>query len=130
MTLVLDSSILMSLEKGRLDIKKRLKKLLEKHEGLPVISFVTYFEFLMGIKERTKENQEKALQFINNIGILKVRKETAEILANLKHSYDKKGITLPLADLLIASQAIENNMLLVTTDKDFKKIEELKKIIF
>jgi len=129
MTLVLDSSIIMSLEKGRLAIRKRLKELSEKYEGPPVITFITYFEFLVGIKGRTKENQEKALEFINNIGVLKVRKETAEILANLKHGYDKKGLTLPLADFLIASQVIENNMILVTTDKDFEKIDELKKII-
>jgi len=36
---------------------------------------------------------------------------------------------IPLADLIIASIAIENDMLLVTQDKDFKKIKELKKII-
>ena len=129
MTLVLDSSIVMSLEKGNLTIKKKLKELSEKYEGSPVITFVTYFEFLVGIKGRSKENQEKALGFINSMGVLKVRKETAEVLANLKHSYDKKGSTLPLADFLIASQVIEHNMLLVTSDKDFDKIKELKKII-
>ena len=47
----------------------------------------------------------------------------------MKYKYDKKGETLPLADFLIASQVIENNMLLVTADKDFDKIEELRKIV-
>ena len=38
-------------------------------------------------------------------------------------------MTLALADLLISSQVIENNLILVTMDKDFEKIESLKKII-
>ncbi|HLC36504.1 MAG TPA: PIN domain-containing protein [archaeon] len=31
--------------------------------------------------------------------------------------------------MLIASQAIENNLTLITKDKDFEKIEELQKIV-
>ena len=50
-------------------------------------------------------------------------------MADLKYKYEKKGIVVPLADLIIASIAIENNAVLVTSDKDFEKIEELKKII-
>ena len=126
---VLDSSILMNLEKGKTDFKKKISELSEKYDGEPVIAFMTYLEFLMGIKGRSKENQEKAMGFVNKFGILKVNKETAEILSELKYDLEKKGIALPLADLLIAAQVIENRMILVTTDKDFEKIEELKKII-
>lgn len=129
MTSVLDSSILMSIEKGNADIKKKLKELSEKHEGPPVIAFITYFEFLFGIQERSAKNREKALSFINEFGVLKINKETAQILSDLKYKYDEKGITLPLADFLIAAQVIENNMLLVTADKDFERIDELRKMV-
>lgn len=53
-------------------------------------------------------------------------KETAEILAKLRFKYEK---LLPLANLMIASQAIQYNMIVVTKDKDFENIEELNKII-
>jgi predicted nucleic acid-binding protein len=39
-----------------------------------------------------------------------------------------KGV-ISLADLIIASIVIEKGMILVTSDKDFEKIEELRKII-
>ena len=69
------------------------------------------------------------MEFIEKFPFLNIKKETARILSDLKYNYEKKGITLPLADLLIAAQTIENNMTLVTMDKGFERIEELKKII-
>jgi len=91
--------------------------------------FITYFEFLYGISERSPKNKEKALLFINKFGILRVNKETAEKLYEWKYKYDKDGTALSLADFLIASQVMENNMLLVTADKDFEKIKELRKVV-
>lgn len=129
MILVLDTSILINLEKGEKDTIKKIEELSKVHNSPAVITFVNYFEFLLGIKERNPKNKEKALSFINKFGVLKVNKETADTLSELKYKYDKKGFTLPLADFLITSQVIENNMLLVTKDKDFEKIGELKKVI-
>lgn len=129
MSLVLDTSILINLEKGDKNTIKKLKELSKINDTPAVITFISYFEFLLGIKERNPKNKEKALAFLNRFAILKVNRETVNILSELKYNYDKKGLTLPLADFLIASQVIENNMVLVTADKDFEKIEELKKIL-
>ncbi|MBI2142325.1 PIN domain-containing protein [Candidatus Woesearchaeota archaeon] len=46
-----------------------------------------------------------------------------------KYKYDKKGIILSLADLIIASQVKETNMTLVTKDKIFERIEEINKVL-
>ena len=64
--------------------------------------------------------------FINKFWVLNTTEETSKILSDLKFKYDKKGISISLADLIIASLAIENDMTLLTTDADFKRIEELK----
>jgi len=129
MVLVLDTSILISLEKRRKDIIKKIKEISSVHQEPAVITFISYFEFLFGIKDKNLKNEEKAIAFLNKFGVLKINRETARISADLKYKYNKKGFELSLSDLLIASQAIENNMTLVTTDKDFEQIEELKKII-
>ena len=50
-------------------------------------------------------------------------KNTADRLVELKQKYE-----LPLADLLIAAQVIENNGILITKDNDFDKIKEIEKI--
>ena len=66
---------------------------------------------------------------MNNFHIIQTSRKTAKILADIKSKYDKKGVTISLTDLIISCITIENNMVLVTKDKDFEKIENLKKII-
>ena len=67
--------------------------------------------------------------FINEFKCLKASSMTAQILAELKNKYEKKGITMGLADLIIASHTIEGNFVLVTNDKAFEKVDEINKII-
>ena len=129
MPLVLDTSILIDIERKK---EKTLKKLESFTKIYPVpakITFINHFEFLLGIKEKEPKNREKSISFLNNFIILNSSRITATILSDLKYMYDKKGINFSLTDLLIASLVIENNMILLTKDKDFEKIEELEKII-
>ncbi len=128
MTIILDTSILIGLEKNDRFVLSQLADIRKFHPMDPNIPFISYFEFISGLKNRKPHNVSKAIKFIEQFPFLKAQKETAKILADLKH-YETKGIMLPLADLLIAAQAIENNMTLVTLDKGFERIEELKKII-
>lgn len=81
----------------------------------------------MRVKVKPPKNAKAAVAFVRRFDILNTTERTSELLADLKSEYDRKGIALPLADLIIASLMIENDMVLVTKDKDFEKIEELKK---
>jgi len=129
MSLVFDTSILIDLERKKETTIKGLEDLSKTYPSPAKISFVNEFEFLWGIKDKNLKNKEKVISFLNNFVVLHTTSKTSKILVSLKHKYDKKGLALPLADLLIASLAIENNGVLVTKDKDFLKIEELKKVI-
>ncbi len=129
MTLVLDTSILIGIEKKDKSLIEKLRLLIGQHPSPAKITFVNYFEFLLGIKKRTPKNKETAVAFLNKFSVLQTTKTTAHILSDLKNKYDEKGTVLSLADLLIASLAVENNMTLATRDNDFSKIEELKKVI-
>jgi predicted nucleic acid-binding protein len=126
--LVLDSSVLVGIQKNDTEIKKRLQGLSEMHPEAPSITFINLFEYLIGLKFLTRRKDE-ALRLIQNFNILNTTDSTARMMSVLKFKYDKKGITLPLADLIIASLVIENRMILVTKDRDFEKIEELEKEI-
>ena len=130
MTLALDTSILIELERRNPIIIKKMKEFSTLYPLPPYIPFISYYEFLRGLKIKGLKDYEKKLAFLNKFNILKTSKKTAEILADLRIKYDKLGITLSLADFLIVSQVIENNLILVTLDKDFETIEELDKIIF
>ncbi len=129
MTIVFDTSILIRLEKKDKIIKDRISEITRIDSVPAVITFMSYFEFYHGLQAKSPKNKESALIFLNNFQCIRITKETAHILSGLKHAYDKKGKTFSLADLLIASQAVENNLTLVTTDKQFQEIDELKKII-
>jgi len=129
MSLVLDTSVLIAIQKKNGNIIKKLSELSKVYPLPPQLTFISYFEFLYGLKKRKPKRYDDALAFLNNFNVLHTTNNSAEILSELKLKYDGEGIVLSLADLMIASQVIENNLMLVTLDKDFKKISELKKII-
>ena len=129
MSLVIDTSVLISLEKGDKVTISSMEDLKKMHTSPPCITFINYFEFLHGIRERNPKNKSDALSFVELFEFLAITKRTAIILSDLKYKYEKLGVSFSLSDLLIASQTIENGMMLVTKDKHFQEIEELKKII-
>ena len=128
MSLILDTSILIDIEKGDNYTIRKLSELSKIYNAPVQITFITYYEFLMGLKIGKPNKYNELLNFINSFGVLKITKKTADILSDLKIKYDLKGISLSLADLLIASQVIENKQIMLTKDKDFERIEELNKI--
>ncbi len=128
MTLIFDSSILIDLEKGKKETISSLKELALRYPAPVFISFVSYFEFYFGILRRSPNNFNLAYGFLQKFPLLLPTKKTAEILGELRKKYNAQGKILPLADYLIASQAKEHNLTLVTRDKDFGMFEEIKVI--
>lgn len=129
MTLVFDTSILIDIERRDNKVLGKIKELSEIHPAPASITFINYSEFIHGLKIKSPKNKEKGLAFIELFHFLEPTKKTANILSDLKFKYEKLGKSFPLSDLLIASQTIENDMTLVTGDKTFQEIGELKKII-
>jgi len=125
MSLLLDTSILIRQQRGDAVIKKELELLSKRFPATPSITFINVFEYLIGISLWAKRKTEAA-RFLENFNIINTTEMTPEIMTSLKLNYDKKGSQFSLADLIIASLAIENNMVLVTSDEDFTNIEKLK----
>lgn len=126
MSLVFDTSILIAIERGDRKTINELKKLSRVHPLPAQIAFICYYEFLRGIKITKPKKYKELLEFIRNFNVLQTTNTTAEILCDLRIKYDSAGEMLSLADLLIASQTIENHLTLVTKDRHFKRIGELK----
>jgi len=129
MIITLDTSILIDLEKGRKQTIDGIQKLRLIYRDAPLLMFVPYLEFYLGILERQPKRFEKGYNFLQEMCFLRLTKRTAEIVAELKKKYDKKGFVLPVSNMLIAAQVKENNLLLVTKDKDFEQIDEIRKVI-
>ena len=130
MILVLDTSILIDLEKGHAETIDRLRDLAKQHPFPAQITFITQFEFLYGITERGSKNKAKALEFLSKFAVMNTTVHTAHTLAQLKQESEKKAKNMSLADLIIASLVIEKHFTLITRDRDFEKINELNKMIF
>lgn len=124
MSLVIDTSVLIDIEKGKKDILNKLTSLKNLYPSQAKISFISKFEFLIGLKNRSPKNKEKSSAFLDNFEVLHTTNLTINNLLILKEKYE-----FPLADLIIASQVIEKGDILVTKDKDFENIQELEKII-
>ena len=129
MTLLLDTSALIGIQRRDKDIVKKIDEIKKLHFRPACISFINYFEFYTGLIEKSAKNKQIMLDFINSFNCIKTSSITAKILAELKDKYEKKGIVIGLADLIIASHAKESNLVLLTRDKIFEKIEEIDKII-
>lgn len=130
MSLVFDTSILIAIERGEMEIINKLENLSRSYPSSPQLTFISFFEYLVGLKIRKNKSFQNNLIFLKKFNVLHTTDSSAEILSDLKIKYDKKGISLSLADLLSASIVIDNSLIFVTKDKDFEEIEELKKIIF
>ena len=130
MSLVFDTSILIAIERGDKEAILTLEKLKKIHPLPAQLPFIGYYEFLKGLKIGKPKKMEELMEFLKSFNVIQITNNTADILSDLKIRYDKLRISLSLADLLIASQVIENRLVLVTKDKDFEKIKELKKVIF
>ena len=122
--LILDTSIIIELERENKYFIAKLEELKKQYRSLPKISFITYFEILEGIENKSEKNKEKAKSFIEIFEVLQTTKITAEKLVYLRKNYE-----LPIPDLIIAAQTLENNGTLITKDNDFEQIQEMNKII-
>lgn len=125
MSLILDTSIIIEIERGNKEIIGKLEELRKIYPAPPKISFMSYFEFLYGLRKKSIKNKIKLQAFVEIFETIPVTKTTAEILVSLKEKYE-----LSLTDLFIASQVKEINGVLISKDGDFERIAEIKKIIF
>ena len=123
MYLIFDTSILIDLERENKKTIHLISEIKKSYLIPPKITFITYCEFLHGIRKRSPGNKAQAEAYLELFEMIPTTKKTAKTLSQLKNKY-----TLDLADLLIASQVLESNAILVTKDKDFEQITEIEKI--
>lgn len=94
------------------------------------ISPIVLGELFEGFKGGNKEkhNRSDLEDFLaeNGVEVLNVGKETSEIYSEIKMSLKKKGKPIPVNDVWIAAQAMENGAVLVTYDKHFEEIPGLR----
>lgn len=84
---------------------------------------IVLFELLQGIKN--KNEREKILNIFSNLPYIEFDKNLWICAGEISLSLRKKGVNIPLSDILISTIALKNNAKIFTIDTHFEKIENL-----
>ncbi len=120
----LDTNIVIALLNGNADVLQKIKSL--KMSDC-VVSSVVMFELYFGAEKskRTRENLEKLLKLRFNI--LEFNENDGKVAGRIRHELNQKGTPIGAYDVLIAGQAINRDLILITHNvKEFNRIAELK----
>lgn len=124
---LLDTDIFSEILKGK-NIKVITKaiayKAIFKHY---TISVITVSEIVKGWRKVNRnERVEEFLLNLNHLEVLSLDRQSAELSGLIQADLEKTGNPIGLADILIASIAISNNLILVTGNiKHYQKIQLL-----
>jgi tRNA(fMet)-specific endonuclease VapC len=135
--LVLDSSVLVAAERKKLTTPEVIRKVREAAGDVTiVICSLTVAELAHGIyRADTPERSRMRRQFLDemkaHVPVHPVTESTAEIIGRIGAEQAAKGVTLPLADLIIGACALELGYAVGTANiRDFNRIPGLRIIQF
>ena len=126
--IVLDTSIVIEIEKGNKGVIDRLEELGRDSEGNLALTSAVYAEVLYGFV--AIEKREHGEEFLKTFDVLDFDKKSARAFALLKHALEKKGTIIPLFDIITASIVIAKNATLISSDKHFESIPGLRLVSF
>lgn len=121
--IILDTSAIIELFKGNSVVASLLKT-----EITFKIPSIVLGELYFGVyrSANAAKHTQQVKKFVENCEVLIVDAETAEIYATIKTKLLNKGKPIPENDIWIAAIAMQYNLSLVTFDKHFSKVEDLK----
>jgi tRNA(fMet)-specific endonuclease VapC len=96
--------------------------------GQVAISTVTEAELRFGIARRPDAVRLKTIvgQFLLRVEILPWDSRAAASYALLRSSLERQGLSLANLDLMIAAQAVAVDAVLVSSDRAFRRVKQLK----
>jgi predicted nucleic acid-binding protein len=131
--LILDSSVIIALERKRQTVEEFLTSLGQTFGEVEIaISAVTLAELVHGVvRANTQEVRAARRAFIDelkkHVPVHPVTESTAEIAGQLSGEQAAKGITLPADDLLIGASAVEQGYAVATLNtRHFQMIPGLQ----
>jgi len=122
---ILDTNVLINLH---FNIQKTVDAIDQLKIEKAHITVFNLAEFLYGAINKIYYSDLKR-STEDKFNILSFTYQCVERFIKIKYQQKIKGMKIPVLDMLVASIAIQNNMVLVTYDQHFKDIKGLKSII-
>jgi len=120
--IALDTSVAVRFLNGDIAIAQKVLALPEI-----VLPLVVAGELLFGAENsaRSLQNLPRYLEFIQTCAVIPLGRKTASIYAKTRLALKRKGRPIPMNDVWIAAQCLEQNWALVTDDTDFDYVDGL-----
>ena len=128
MKYLLDTGVLIEIEHKNKRFMQSLKGIVNDFSLLNITIF-NFAEFYYGYILKDQSDKLEAESFLGVFNQLTLTKASAKRYCELDYKYSKQGTGLEPFDMLMVAIAIEENLVLLTTDTDFERVGELKKII-
>lgn len=129
MNYVLDTNALIEIRKGNKSFAEAVKGIVGSDVKQPFITLMTFSEYYFGCLNANEEGKKDCLNFLNAFRHLSLTKSSAMLYAELTKKYRKLGLSLDAVDMFIAAITADNGMTLLTLDKGFERLAELKKVV-
>ena len=122
----LDTNIITAFLKNDSRVVEEVSDYLEFFDKL-TINVISYYEILRGLKDLgNKEKLRRFEEFVQENEFVSIRKETVVTAAEIYAYLKKQGNLIEDADILMASIAIVEDLVLITNNiKHFKRIKRL-----
>lgn len=127
--IVLDTSVLIELERNNSTVQKALEDIQSRQNESIAITAPTYSEYLFGILYAKPHELEQAKRDLEHYPLLHTTKNSSILCATLKYQLGKRGAMIPDIDLFIAAIALDQQATLISCDKHFQNIRELPVVI-
>ncbi|WP_430934760.1 type II toxin-antitoxin system VapC family toxin [Saccharicrinis sp. 156] len=88
------------------------------------LSFITQLE-LLGFKDLSAKHISTIKLMLDNFVIIDINNQIKELVIDFRRKY-----TIKLPDCIVAATALYHDFPIITSDKDFKKLEELNLILY
>jgi len=123
----LDTNIITAFLKNDLRVVRKVSDYLEFFDKL-TINIISYYEILRGLKDLGNEEKLKRFEeFIQENEFVSIRRETIERAAEIYVNLKKQGKLIEDADILMASIAIVENLVLITDNiSHFERVKSLR----
>jgi predicted nucleic acid-binding protein len=119
---LLDSDILIWILRGKKEAVDFVGNLLK--EEVPAISSLAFYEVWVGARA---SEEETISEFLSTFDVISIDQNVAKQAARYNTTYRKKGITLSVADALIAATSKTADLVLVTMNVKHFPMTDLEK---
>lgn len=123
----LDTNIITAFLRKDLTVVKTVSDYLEFFDRL-TINIISYYEILRGLKDLGNEQKLRRFEeFIQENELVSIRKETIEKAAEIYAYLKREGNLIEDADILMASIAIVEDLVLITNNiSHFRRVEGIR----